>query len=227
MDTQYKGSFGRKIRESLFLLDSETAFTNHGAFGSVPRPIFDRHLELLRQIETNPDKWFRFKCRSLYLNACEAVADFIGASNDEVVLVENVSSAVCAILRSLNLGPKDRILTTTVCFIGCKTAIEDACNKTGAQSCFLNIKLPISSKESVVRVFSDYLDENPSVTFALVDHISCTCTVVFPVEEIVRVCHQKGVRVMIDGAHAPGQLRLDMKDIGADYYTGIYAYCMS
>ena len=166
------------------------------------------------------DKWFRLTYKSLYLNACEAVAEFIGASKGEVVLMENASTAVNVVLLSLNLGLKDCILSTTVCFKGCKIAIDVICKATGARSCYLNLKLPVTSKESVVRLFSDYLDQNPTVTFALVDHIPCACSVLFPVKEIVRVCHQKGVRVMIDGAPGPGQLRLDIKDIGADYYTG-------
>ena len=207
MDIPYKASFGREIRESLFLLDSKTAFANHSSYGTVPRPIFEKYLQLLRQVEVNPDKWFRLTYKSLYLNACEAVAEFIGASKGEVVLVENASTAVNVVLLSLNLGPKDCILSTTVCFKGCKIAIDVICKATGARSCYLNLKLPVTSKESVVRLFSDYLDQNPNVTFALVDHIPCACSVLFPVKEIVRVCHQKGVRVMIDGAPGPGQLR--------------------
>ena len=84
----------------------------------------------------------------------------------------------------------------------------------------MEIKLPIASRESIIQQYTEYLDQHPNVTFALVDHITSPSAVVMPVKEIVRVCHERGVVVMVDGAHCPGQLPLDVKDIGADYYTG-------
>ena len=220
-DGPYAGSFGREIRESLFCLDREAAFTNHGSFGTVPRPVLDAHLDLLRQVEAQPDGWFRHTLKPLFLHACEAAGKFIGASREEVVLVENATSAVNIIVRGLNLTPKDGILATTFTYEACKNAVRVACKDSGAECHFMEIKLPVASRESIVQQYVDYLDQHPNVTFALLDHITSPSAVVLPVKEIVRVCHERGVVVMVDGAHAPGQLPLDMKDIGADYYTGI------
>lgn len=220
-DGPYAGSFGREIRESLFCLDREAAFTNHGSFGTVPRPVLDAHMDLLRKVESQPDAWFRRTLKPLYFQACEAAAKFIGASREEVVLVENATTAVNIIVRGLKLSPADGILATTFTYDACKNAVKVACKDAGAESHFMEIKVPIVSPESIVQQYTDYLDQHRNVSFVLVDHITSPSAVVMPVKEIVRVCHERGVVVMVDGAHAPGQLPLDMKDIGADYYTGI------
>ena len=153
MEAKFEGSFGAEIREALFSLDKQAAFTNHGSYGTVPRPVFEAHVTLLRRVETHPDSWFRRDIRPLYVSAYEAAANFIGASKDEVVLVENATTAVNTVLRTLNLGPADGVLTTTFAYNACRIAVEAACKDTGAKLHLMELKLPITSKESIVKMY--------------------------------------------------------------------------
>ena len=213
-------AFGQDIRESIFFLDKDVAFTNHGSFGTVPKPILDAHNAMLKEVECNPDLWFRLNLTPEYIKSCEAVANFVHAAPQEVVLVENATSAVCTVLRSLKLGAGDGILVTSLTYPVCHNAAKVVCRDTGAKLHILQIAFPITDKESVIKLYREYLEQHPDVRMALVDHITSPSSVLMPVNEIVSMCHSKGVRVMVDGAHAPGQLELRMKDIGAEYYTG-------
>lgn len=147
------GSFGEGIRSSLFLLDEEASFTNHGSFGTVPRPVFDAQVALLRQAERHPDSWFRRQFRPLYFAACEAVANFIGASKEEVALVENATTAVNTVLRSIGLGPKDGVLVTSFSYAACSIAARAASEASGATLHQMDIKLPIVSEDSIVQMY--------------------------------------------------------------------------
>ena len=154
MDTnRYEGSFGAEIRSSLFLLDEEVAFTNHGSFGTIPRPVYDARAELLRCMERHPDAWFRRDLRPLYFAACEAVAEFIGASKQEVVFVDNATTGVNTVLRSIGLGPKDGVLLTSLSYHSCSIAVRAACEASGARLCEMEIKLPIASQKKIVQMY--------------------------------------------------------------------------
>ena len=153
MDDPYEGAFGSEIREQLFSLDGEAAFTNHGSYGTVPRPVFDAQVDMLRTAEAHPDSWFRRSRKSLYLIACESVAEFIGAPKEEVVLLENATTAVNVVLRSLKLDRKDGVLATTLAYNACRIAVEMACKESGATCHLMNIRLPITKRESIVKMY--------------------------------------------------------------------------
>ena len=153
MEIEYGGSFGAEIRSSLFLLDEEAAFTNHGSFGTVPRPVYNARAALLRRVEKHPDSWFRRDLRPRYFDACEAAAEFIGASKQEVVFVENATTGVNTVLRSIGLGPKDGVLLTTLTYDACAIAARAVSEASGAKLHELKIDLPIASQESIVQLY--------------------------------------------------------------------------
>ena len=213
-------SFGQEIRDSLFLLEKEAYFPNHGSFGSVPRPVFEKYIALLREVEAHPDAWFRRKADPLYFQACEVISEFIDSPPQDVVLVENVTTAVSTILKGLSLGRGDGVLITSITYEDCSLAVDAFCKQTGATLHNLEIKLPITSKESVIEQYEQFIDSHPDIKFALVDHITSPSSVLMSVKDIAAVCHSKGIRVMVDGAHAPGQIKLSMREMGVDYYGG-------
>ena len=213
-------SFGKEIRESLFYLDREAALTNHGSWGTVPKPVFSAQVALMKEVDTHPDSWFRRNISPRYYQAIDSVAKFIDAPPKAVVLLENATTAVNVILRSLSLGDGDGVLITSLTYGACSNAAKAVCKQTGATLHILEIKLPVVSKEAVVDLYRKYLDDHPDIKFALVDQITSPSAILMPVKEIASLYQSRGVRVMIDGAHSPGQVRLSMREMGADYFTG-------
>ena len=155
-----------------------------------------------------------------YGDAIKVLAGLTGSSPSDVAFVENATTAVNAVLRSQSLGPGDGVLVTNLTYAACTNAAQVVCNDTGASLRSLEVRLPVSSKEALVQLYREELEAHPTTKIVLVDHISSPISIVMPVKEIVQVCHERGVRVIVDGAHAPGQLALNMAEIGADYYTG-------
>ena len=153
MDAPYEGSFGAEIRDALFSLDSEVAFTNHGSVGTVPRPVLDAQVALLRLVEKQPDSWYRCEFESRYFAACDAAAEFIGASSREVVLVDNATTAVNTVLRSIVRGPKDGVLVTSFSYKACSIAARAVCEATGATLHEMEINLPIVDQDSIVQLY--------------------------------------------------------------------------
>ena len=152
-ETRFEGSFGDDIRASLFLLDEKASFTNHGSYGTVPRPLVDVQSALLRRVEKHPDSWYRRDMKSHYYSACNAAAEFIGASKEEVVLVDNVTTAVNTVFRSIPLGYERGMLVTSFSYDTCAIAARAVCEYTGAKLHVLEIKLPIVSPESIVKMY--------------------------------------------------------------------------
>ena len=146
-------SFGANIREALFHLDPRGSFTNHGSYGTVPRPVKQVHSDLLDRVETHPDSWFRRQVRPFYLAGCEAAAAFIGASKDEVVLVDNATTAVNTVLRSVVRGPSDGVLVTSLSYTSCSIAAQAVCEATGAKLHVLKINIPIQGKQQIIDLY--------------------------------------------------------------------------
>ena len=212
--------YGKSCREKHFLLNEDGVYLNHGSFGTVPRTVFSSYTQLLAQVESHPDKWFIHDLKSMLLRSRERLAELINCSVEEVVLVENATTGVNTVLRSLELRKGEGLLVSSLTYPGVDNAAVAVCQQTGATLHRLEYIFPVESKQSVVQLYADYIDAHRDVKVALIDHISSPAAIVQPVKDIVRVCHEKGVKVIVDGAHAPGQLELDMRDLDADYYTG-------
>ena len=152
--------------------------------------------------------------------AIKVLAGLIGASHSDLAFVENATTAVSAVLRSQSLAPGDGVLITSLTYGACANATKVVCSDTGASLRSIEVRLPLSSKEALVQLYREELEAHPTTKIVLIDHITSPSAILMPVKEIVQVCHERGVRVIVDGAHAPGQLTLNMAEIGADYYTG-------
>ena len=153
LDMKEQCSFGERIRNYLFNFVTEGSwFTNHGSFGAVPWPVWDAHSHLLNRVDEHPDTWFRRDLKPLYFAACDAAAKFVGASNEEVVLVDNATTAVNTVLRSLRLGEKDGVMVTSFSYAACSIAARAVCESTGAKLHVMEINLPIS-RESIVQMY--------------------------------------------------------------------------
>jgi len=147
----------------------------------------------------------------------ELLSDLVGIASNDMAFVRNATDGVNAVVRSLSLQPSDEIVITNHGYNACNNAVRFATERVGAVTRVANIPFPISdSREAVDAIASELSDRTRLI---LVDHVSSSTGLVFPVETIIAMAHKQGVRVMIDGAHAPGMMPLNLTALNPDYYT--------
>ncbi len=214
--TSAEGSFGRAIRPR-FPLEGDMAFVNHGSFGATPREVLAAQRRWQDALEAQPLAFMRALPVRLR-QAAGRVASHLGATPSDLVFVDNASTGVNAVLRSLPLGPDDVVLTTDHGYGAVRNTLDHLCARSGARLIVARVPFPIDDPQQVVEAIRDALSDG--VTVAVFDHITSITGLVFPVEELVRLCHARAVRVLVDGAHVPGQLQLQLREVGADWYVG-------
>jgi len=203
---------------SHWTLDPETAFLNHGSFGACPRPVLAAQDRWRARLEAEP---VRFMCVELEpgLDAARAVVGaFVGADPDDVAFVPNATTGVNTIVRSLDLSPGDELLTTDHVYNACRNVLLDAARKSGARVVVAAVPFPLRSADEVADAVLSAA--TPRTRLALLDHVTSPTGLVFPVERIVAELARRGIDSLVDGAHAPGMLPLDLRALGAAYYTG-------
>ena len=202
----------------LFLLRPDVVYLNHGSFGACPRPVFDAYQEWQLALERQPVEFFQRSGRSLLCKAREALGDFIGADADDLVYVTNVTLGLNIVARSLPLEPGDEVLTTDHEYGSLNRAWEFVCEKRGAKYIHRSVPLPITSVEQVVDAIWSGVTDRTRVLF--VSHITSPTALTLPVAELVHRARDAGIITVIDGAHAPGQVPLNLDTLGADFYSG-------
>ncbi|XP_070532508.1 uncharacterized protein [Ptychodera flava] len=224
---KFPPTFGREMREQEFLLDEEAAFPSHCSLGTIPRRVMERQRWFEDEAERAPDYFYKHRTPTYYEDALKTIGDFVGADPKDLAFANNVTTAINGILRSKKWKPGDSILITNLTFPAISFTCYDICG--GEENVgVVKITFPIRNKEQVIDAYRAALDANPGTKLAVIDHIVSYMTYVNPVKDLVELCHSRGVEVVIDGAHAPGQLRLNVPDIGADYYAGdIYKWCLA
>lgn len=202
---------------NLFLLNPETVFLNHGSFGACPREVFNAWVGWQRELEGNPVEFLGRRSAALLLEARTALARFIGAEAADLVFVPNATHAVNTVARSLAFEPGDEILATDHEYGACDNTWEFVCRRTGAQLVRAHIPLPYRPQ-----AFMEQLLEKvtPRTRILFLSHITSTTAMIFPVAEACAWARERGILTLVDGAHAPGQIPLDLESIGADFYTG-------
>jgi isopenicillin-N epimerase len=199
----------------VFLLDPDVVFLNHGSFGACPRPVFDEYQRLQRELEREPVEFLSLERRfpELLASARERLAAYVGASASDLIFVPNATTAVNAVARSLDLQPGDEIVATTHEYGGNDLLWRYTCERRGAR--YLEIDTAPST------AVDDLLGAVTPRTRALfVSHISSATALRFPVEQLCMRAREAGVLSIVDGAHAPGQIALDLATVGADFYAG-------
>jgi isopenicillin-N epimerase len=214
--------FGHPILKSLFMLDPTYIHVNHGGCGATPKYVIAKQRQLVDTMEHHPDRWFKKIAPCLVRDAAASLASFIGAEPEEVVFVVNATTGINSVIRSLDLQQGDSVLCLDVTYRPVLNTLRFVC--TARQELVelveLPIPLPLPSSDAIVRMVEDALTKTPNVRLAVFDHITSPTALLLPVEQLVHICHQHNVTVLIDGAHAPGQVTVNMNQIGADFYVG-------
>jgi len=201
----------------LFMLDPEITFLNHGSFGACPQPVFDVYQEWQRRLERHPVKFLGRDLPRYLRVARESLGAFINADADDLVLITNATVGVNIIARALPLAVGDEVLTTDHEYGACDNAWEMLSDKHDFSYIKQHIPLPLTTPEAIVEQL--WAGVTPRTKLIFISHISSTTAVRFPIEQICARARAEGILTLIDGAHAIGQLPLDMAAIGADFYT--------
>jgi isopenicillin-N epimerase len=204
--------------KSLFLLDPEVTYLNHGSFGACPKPVFADYQKWQAELERQPTAFITQKLPQYLKQSKKALAGYINCNEDDFFFVPNPTFAINVVMRSLDLKPGDEILSTNHEYGAMDRTWNFYCKKTGAKYVRQDVSLPIVSKEQIIAEFWKGYNANTKVIF--LNQISSVTSLIFPVKEICEKAQQLGLIVIVDGAHVPGHISLDIQQIEADYYTG-------
>jgi isopenicillin-N epimerase len=204
------------LRE-LFLLDPDTVFLNHGSYGACPQPVFDAWQAWQRRMERNPVLFLGRQSAALLRAARERLAQYLGASADDLVFVSNATTGVNIVAGSLHLQPGDEVLTTDLEYGACRATLERACAAAGARLVVARVALPLTQDGFVAALESAM---GPRTRLLMMSHITSPTALRLPIEPVLALARERGIRTLVDGAHAPAQIPLALDALGADFYTG-------
>lgn len=201
-----------------WVLDEQVVFLNHGSFGACPSAVLDHQHALRLQLEREPVRFFVRELEGLWDEARTFVARFVGCQPRDLVSVPNATTGVNAVLQSLELEAGDEILLFDQAYPACHNAVADTCARRRVKACVVPTGFPPPDDDTILEAVLSRVTKRTRL--ALLDHVASPTGTIFPVERLVPVLQARGVRVLIDGAHAPGMIPLDLDALGADYYVG-------
>ena len=203
--------------KKLFFLDPQVTFLNHGSFGACPRPVMEIYQQWQNRLERQPVQFLANELAGHLAHARQALGQLIHAPADDLVFVPNATHAVNLVARSLQLQPDDEVLTTDHEYGACHFTWQFLSQKRGFRYIQQPIPLPVHSDEEIVEQFWQGVTARTKIIF--ISHITSPTALCLPVAAICARARQHGILTVVDGAHAVGQIELDMAAIGADFYT--------
>lgn len=199
-------------------LDPEVVFLNHGSFGACPRAVLAEQSRLRAELEAEPVRFVHREAEARLDAARATLAAFVGCDPDDLAFVPNATTGVSTVLRSLTFAPGDELLTIDHAYNACRNALAFAAERSGARVVVAPIAFPIDDAQAIVDAVLARVTAR--TVLALLDHVTSPTGIVLPVAELVRELDARGVDSLVDGAHAPGMLPLQLDRLGAAYYTG-------
>jgi isopenicillin-N epimerase len=204
--------------KQLFLLDPEIIFLNHGSFGACPRPVFEVYQAWQRQLERQPVLFLGRQLDYFLNESRRALGEYVNAPPDDLVYIHNATHGVNIVARSLQLETGDEILTSDQEYGACDYTWEFVCEKAGARYVRQPVRLPLQTEEELIDQL--WQGVTPHTKLIYLSHITSPTSLHLPLQAICRRAHSAGILTVIDGAHAPGQIPLDLLALDADFYSG-------
>ncbi len=204
--------------KELFLLRDDIVFLNFGSFGACPKQIFEDYMKWQLLLEREPVQFITRDGYEFIENARKSLASTINCGDDELVFVPNPTHAINLVVKSLKLSQNDEILTTNLEYGAIDRTWEYYCEKAGAKYIKQHIQLPIVSKEGFLDDFWKGYNERTKIIF--ISQITSSTALILPVKEICDEAKRRGLMTIVDGAHVPGHIPLNLNTLQADFYTG-------
>jgi isopenicillin-N epimerase len=210
-------ALGAAIRHE-WQLDPRWLTVNHGSFGATPKTVLAAQDEWRRRLEEQPSRFMRRVLPEALRNAATRLAAFVGGQGKDLAFVENATVGCNAVLRSLRLAPDDEILMLSHVYGAVRNTIRFVAERSGARIVEATVPFPNPTADAIVDNLAAAITNRTRI--AVLDHITSASALVLPIERMIAACHHAGVPVLIDGAHGPGQVGLDLPATGVDWYVG-------
>ncbi len=204
--------------KSQFLLTPGITYLNFGSFGACPKPVFEDYQKWQLKLEQEPVQYIAVNGPANLKTSREALAHYINCNADDLVYVTNPSYAINIVAKSLKLNARDEILTTNLEYGALDRTWNYYCKRAGAHYVRQTIELPLVSKQKFIEDFFKGLTAKTKAIF--ISQITSTTALIFPVKEICQIAKAKGLLTIVDGAHVPGHISLNLANLEADIYTG-------
>ncbi|XP_072018992.1 uncharacterized protein [Amphiura filiformis] len=208
---------GRKMRRKHYFLEEDCTFLNHGAFGASLKEAVLVAQQWQAYIEKQPLRFFDREVLIHLIYITRRMAKFVGCHPGELALVPNVTSAMNAVIKNLDIKQGDNIYYLNVTYGSVKTLIKHTAKEKGATIQEETIEFPIQSKQQIINLVKNTLRKGTKL--AVFDHIPSNTPFIQPLQELIHICHERGVPVLVDGAHGLGILPLNLHELDVDYYT--------
>jgi isopenicillin-N epimerase len=204
--------------KELFLLREDITFLNFGSFGACPKEIFDDYIHWHYLLEQEPVQFITVDGYSYIKKAKKALSNYISCNSEELVFVPNPTHAINIIAKNILLNSGDEILTTSLEYGAIDRTWDYYCEKNGAKYIRQPITLPIESKEAFINEFWKGYSDKTKIVF--ISQITSSTALILPVKEICEEAKKRGLITIVDGAHVPGHIPLNLSELQADFYTG-------
>ncbi len=201
-----------------FLLREDVVFLNHGSFGACPRPVFAKYQEWQLELERQPVEFLGRNLTETMRVPRIALAEELGTTPDNIVGLTNATLGLNIVAQSLDLKPGDQILTTDHEYSALEKTWAYVCRKTDAEIVVVKVPLPLTSEAQFTDAILAGMTERTRVLF--LSHITSPTALLFPIERSIAEARKRGIWSVIDGAHTPGHIRLELDRLGADFYAG-------
>jgi isopenicillin-N epimerase len=198
--------------------DRGLVFLNHGSFGACPKPVLAMQSALRKEMEASPVRFLWRLYETRLQPARTALANFLGANQRDLVFVSNATTAVNAVARSWKLRRGDEILTTNLDYNACRNVLAEVAKAAGAKVVVATIPFPIRHADDLVGTILSCV--TPRTRYAMIDHVTSGSALVLPVARIVRELETRGIDTLVDGAHGPGMLSLNLRNLRPAWYCG-------
>ncbi|MBU0723477.1 MAG: aminotransferase class V-fold PLP-dependent enzyme [Alphaproteobacteria bacterium] len=210
-------SLGQAVRHH-WNLREDIVFLNHGSYGATPEPVLAEQRRWRDRMESNPVNFMKRVLPDALESAKARLAAFLGAGPADLAFVDNATSGVNTVLRSLDFQPGDEILINSHTYNAVKQTCLHIAARSGAVLVEADIPYPLSGPQPIVEAITARLSARTRLV--ILDHITSPTATIMPLAPLIAAAKAAGALVLVDGAHAPGMLPLDLPAIGADYYTG-------
>jgi isopenicillin-N epimerase len=205
-------------RLPLWSLDPAITFLNHGSFGACPIAVLQKQQALRSQMEAEPVRFFSVELEPLLDEARAVLASFVGADEADLVFVPNATAGVNTVLRSLEFQPGDELLTTNHEYNASRNALDFAAERSGATVIVAEVPFPLVDESKIIEAVLERVSTRTKLV--LMDHVTSQTGLIMPLQSLIQALNDRGIPVLVDGAHAPGMVPLNLRELGATYYTG-------